>query len=175
MDTKDFLAALEPYPTRALIFDLGEQRVRPGYHVTEVKAVNVQGMDCGGQGDAWSETVIQLWAPDNAKEPFMRVGKFLSIYSRVAERIPVAEDAGVRLEYGDIGAPAISYHVQNIQLKDKEVVVRLAPPAVTCKARERSYSDELENLTHDLPVLDTASNCCAPTTPNSIKQSVCCD
>lgn len=69
MNLRTFLSAPEPFPTRALIFDLGEQRVSPGYHLTEVKAVNVSAMDCGTSSAAWSETVLQLWAPTRQATP----------------------------------------------------------------------------------------------------------
>ena len=136
MKTRDFLNALNAYGDHALIFYRGGERIRPGYHVTEIKAVSVRGMDCGGQGDAWGETVIQLWTPEVTDDP-MSVGKFLGIYHRVASQIPVEEGAEVRLEYGEQGAPAVSYFVGEVQPEGEEVVVRLEPPFVTCKANER--------------------------------------
>lgn len=164
MNTQDFLSALGAHPSRALIFDLGERRIRPGYHVTEIKAVNVQAVDCGGQKDTWQETTIQLWAPGGSDERYMNVGKFLNIYQRVAARVEVTPDAELRLEYGDVGAPAISYLVQDIDLEADAVVVALRPPSVACKAVQPPCEMALT-------VLNTAS-CCTPTP--STEQNVCC-
>lgn len=168
MDTQTFLATLEPYHERPLVFDLGNAPVPGGYHATEIKAVSTQAMDCGGRADAWRETVVQLWAPDNSEKRSMNVGKFLAIYGRVAAHIPIEAEAELRVEYGALGAPAVSYLVGGIEVRE-EVVVRLRPPAVTCKAAERSLSDS-KNFT----VLDTSSSCCAPPTKNSAEEGSCC-
>ena len=166
MNTQSFLETVKPYSERPLVFDLGDALIPGGYHVTEVKAVSTQAMDCGGRADAWRETVVQLWAPERL-EKSMNVGKFLAIYSRVSAQIPIEAEAELRIEYGALGAPAVSYLVGGIEV-GKEVVVRLEPPAVTCKAAERSLSDS-----RDIPVLDTSPSCCTPpTTENSRTQ--CC-
>ena len=80
--TQAFLDTLAPHQALPLIFTLsGEVLVHEGYHVTEVKAVSIQAMDCGGRPDAWNETVVQLWNPgDEGDRGFMTVGKFLEIY-----------------------------------------------------------------------------------------------
>jgi len=164
MNTETFLSSLEPSADKALIFDYGEGRVQPGYHVTEIKATTVQAMDCGGQGDTWAETVLQVWSPENAEgEVPMRVDKFLDIYHRVASSIPIVGTAEVRVEYGAVGAPAISYLVSSVETAGEQVVVRLEAPAVACKAADRSVGA--------IPVLDgTSGACCTP----SAKSGACC-
>ncbi len=182
MNTRDFLDTLAPHEEHTLTFDLGHGRIHPGYHVTEIKAVSVQGMDCGGQGDAWSETVVQLWTPGGSTEENtkgnMHVSKFLSIYHRVASQIPVAGEAEVRLEYGDNGEPAISYFVSEVQVEGREVVVRLEPPFVVCKELERcggDFCNQSANL-NNLSVISPASECCTPApAQNSAEQTTCCD
>ena len=150
-----------------LIFNLGERTIKAGYHVTEIKSATIQAMDCGGQGATWSETVVQLWTPDT-DEAYMSVAKFLNIYNRVAAHVSISENAELRIEYGDEGAPAISYLVGGIRLEGEKVMVRLEPPFVTCKAAERLLGDELTNLSV------TNASCCAPDLASS-KQSTCCD
>ena len=110
-----------------------------GYHVTEVRAVNVRAVDCGGRADAWAETVVQLWVPEEAESgPPMTAGKFLSIVARVTADVPAVPTAEVRVEYGDVGKAAVSYHVEGVEVADGAVVVRLRAPHVTCKARDRA-------------------------------------
>lgn len=176
MNTQEFLVALEAQEDRALIFDLGERRVAPGYHVTEVKALSVQAMDCGGQADAWSETVVQLWVPDSS-DTHMRVSKFLAIYNRVTARVPTLASAQMRVEYGDVGAPAISYLVSAVEPGDDAVVVRLEPPAATCKAAERAAGF----VPDALPTVGI-SGCCTPSAATddaglvslNVEQDACC-
>jgi len=105
MTTSEFLSQLEAVKDKeqSLIFDYGSKRVNPGYHVTEIKSTQVQSMDCGGQGNSWNETTIQLWSPENSNENHMSIAKFLSIYHQVSSSIAINNTATVRFEYGEIG------------------------------------------------------------------------
>ena len=135
METQTFLDKLQTYDQdRALVFNLGARTVAPGYHVTEVKALTVQAMDCGGRANAWSETVVQIWSPGaRPDEGYMTVGKFLHIYGRVASRVPIDGEAVLRFEYGDIGEPAIGYLVGGVDMEGDTVRVSLSVPGVACK------------------------------------------
>jgi hypothetical protein len=125
-------------PDQQVVFQLDQAvLVETGYHVTEVRAVTYSTMDCGGVADQWKETVIQLWNPgDEPEREYMTVKKFLAIYDRVAEHIPVSDNAEVRFEYGDMYRAAASYHVERIESREALILVHLRAPAVTCKARD---------------------------------------
>jgi N-acetylglutamate synthase-like GNAT family acetyltransferase len=114
----------------------GELLVGPGYHVTEVKAVTIEAMDCGGKANAWRETVIQLMDgnAEEARTGFMTNRKFLAIYDQVTRKIPVRDEAEVRFEYGNTQSPALQYHVQHLDARADRVVVHLKTPGVQCKA-----------------------------------------
>jgi Family of unknown function (DUF6428) len=138
--TQDFLEVMRAAkPDQQVVFQLDQAPlVGAGYHVTEVKAVTYSTMDCGGVADKWKETVIQLWNPgDEAERKYMTVKKFLAIYDRVAEHIPVSDSAEVRFEYGDMHRAAASYHVERLESREALILVHLRAPAVTCKARDR--------------------------------------
>mgnify|MGYP005849830551 CR=1 FL=1 len=136
MTTQELLEALTPHPDKPLVFEANGQRVPPGYHVTEVMHVTYESMDCGGQAYFWQETLVQLMGPGPGDKPeFMAVGKFLRIYEQVAASLPVRGQATIRFEYAEAAQPAIHYHVGQIALEGGYLVVRLAPPGVTCKAR----------------------------------------
>jgi hypothetical protein len=148
--TRSFLKKVQDASGKKLVFLLdGDPLVGPDYHVTEIKALSYHAMDCGGQADHWNETLVQLWNPQAREEgDFMRTGKFLDIYRRVASSIPVDENAEIRIEYGDLDRPAINYHVDGLEETEDRLLVHLRNPAVTCKARDRAA----------LP----ASACCTP-------------
>ena len=151
--TQAFLDALAPHQDKPLVFQLnGETLVHEGYHVTEVKAVSVEAVDCGGRPDAWRETVVQLWnGGGEENRGFMTVGKFLGIYGDVAARVPVAAGAELRFEYGDAHNPTIQYRVGSLEPEADRVLVNLAYPAVSCKPRD---GEQLAGL----PVV----SCCGP-------------
>lgn len=43
-----------------LIFSYDGRSVKPGYHVTEVKAGQFAALDCGANPESWSEIFVQL-------------------------------------------------------------------------------------------------------------------
>lgn len=136
--TQAFLDALAPHADKALVFaEGGEALVRPGYHVTEVKAVTIEAMDCGGHADAWRETVVQLQDDANPGGDFMTVAKFLSIYGKVAASVPVRGEAELRVEYGNEERPAIQYRVGGVEVQPGRVLVHLMAPGVSCKPSVR--------------------------------------
>jgi hypothetical protein len=57
----DFLAGAKDLP---LVFNYDGRPVKPGYHVTEVKAGEFAALDCGANPEAWREIFIQLWDID---------------------------------------------------------------------------------------------------------------
>ena len=140
MTTQEFIAALRQTPDDPLIFENeAGNRVHPGYHLTEIKAAHFDTVDCGGQTNRWNETIVQLWVPAaaNEDEGYMSAGKFLRIFDKVTAIIPLDLKAETRVEYGDENFFPSLYHVESITSADGATRVLLAPPATTCKARDR--------------------------------------
>ncbi|GGL91360.1 hypothetical protein GCM10010840_31830 [Deinococcus aerolatus] len=167
MTTHELLTALRGAAPRPLEFHLhGEQLVSAGYHVTEVKAVSIEAMDCGGKANAWRETVIQLMdgTAAEARAGFMTNRKFLAIYDRVAQRVPVSSQAEVRFEYGNSALPAMQYHVAGLELLLDRLQVHLRTPAVQCKASDAYDTPATDAGTAYAP----ASGCCTPAAPDLI-------
>lgn len=162
--TVTFLGDLRAQPQRPLEFRLqGETLIPAGYHVTEVKAVTIEAMDCGGKANAWRETVIQLMdgSEEEARAGFMTNRKFLAIYDRVVRHIPVRDEAEVRFEYGNSVTPAIQYHVSHVEAQPERVIVHLRTPGVQCKAGDACglpVSDSAESVDGCAP----DSGCCSP-------------
>ncbi len=156
MNTQDFLEQLQPQTGKPLTFEYGPERLVPaGYHVTEIINANFESMDCGGQANTWRQTIIQLMGPNRLdKSEFMSVEKFLKIYNQVSSSLPVRPESEVRIEYGNSQQPAIHYHIENLEISENAVRVRLSPPGVTCKASDR----KIEGAACCGPVASTVSN-----------------
>ncbi|NTY02407.1 DUF6428 family protein [Deinococcus sp. JMULE3] len=166
--TDTLITALRTLPQQPLQFHLhGELLVPAGYHVTEVKAVTIDAMDCGGKANAWRETVIQLMdgSAEDAKTGFMTNRKFLAIYDRVAQHIPVRAEAEVRFEYGNASTPALQYHVTHIDIQPEQITVHLRTPGVQCKAGDACATppDAASNG------CEPATGCCAPQAPITLR------
>jgi Family of unknown function (DUF6428) len=163
--TQTVIEGLRAQPQRPLEFWLnGELLVGPGYHVTEVKAVTIEAMDCGGKAATWRETVIQLMdgSAEDAAGGFMSNRKFLAIYDRVTSRIPVRDEAEVRFEYGNTAVPAVQYHVTGLEMQPERIVVRLRPPGVQCKAGETCGLPAGEVTAQAEAGCAPDSGCCSP-------------
>lgn len=139
MKTKEFIDILRASPDKKLVFaNANGDGILPGYHLTEIKAAVYNTVDCGGQKNQWSETILQLWVPEEAEEEYMKAGKFVRIYDKVHGLVSVDEDADVRIEYGDENFFPATYHVCNVGAREDRLRVVLEPPATTCKARDRA-------------------------------------
>ena len=172
--TLGLIAALQATPQRPLEFWLdGQPLVPPGYHVTEVKAVSIEAMDCGGKAASWRETVIQLMdgSPQDARAGFMTTRKFLSIYGQVTRQIPVRGEAEVRFEYGDTSSPALQYHVSGLEAQPQRVLIHLRAPGVQCKAGDACglpASPSSPNGASSDESCAPGSGCCTPAAPDLI-------
>ncbi len=149
MKTREFIDLLRAAPERELQFENEEgDRVPGGYHLTEIKAVAYETVDCGGQGNRWKETILQLWVPEDAGTDCMKAGKFVRIFDSVRSAVALDEEGQVRIEYGDAKFFPSVYHVSSVSQDGDALRVVLQPPGTTCKARDRR-ADKAE------------SNCCA--------------
>lgn len=163
--TQAFLDTLALHAGKALIFRLhGETLVHEGYHVSEVKAVTIEAMDCGGRATSWRETVVQLWNGGGEEDRgFMTVEKFLAIYGKVASQVPVNAEAALRFEYGDSRNPTVQYRVQGVEVQAGQVLVSLNYPSVSCKPNdERLAAGEASGCATVPSMAASASTSTAP-------------
>jgi uncharacterized protein DUF6428 len=146
MKTSEFISALRRWPNKGLLFTKANgDAIHSGYHLTEIKAVTYDTVDCGGQKNRWNETILQLWVPSTADDDYMSAGKFVSIYDKVRKLVSIDEDAEVRIEYGDETFFPTMYHVTNLSENQNELRAVLEPPATTCKARDRAKNAKSES------------------------------
>lgn len=134
------LDALTPHATRRLVIDYGGRVIQPGYHVTEVKAGSFVTLDCGGNPDAWRETILQVedLPATDAAAGHMPVGKFLGILETVGQRVPLDPDARLTFEVGPPGSPMQVFDVDALVIEADRVVLRLGARAAVCKPRHRA-------------------------------------
>jgi hypothetical protein len=141
--TDDFINRLRRAPEKPLLFVNAEgDTIHAGYHLTEIKAAKFDTVDCGGEKNRWTETIMQLWVPAReTSEQFMTAGKFLSIYEKVSSMIDVDPASEVRFEYGDGNFFPSNYHVESVMDQADALLVELRPPQTTCKARDRRAAE----------------------------------
>ena len=101
MKTQEFFSLLEQQQDKALLFEYTPNLlVGANYHITEVKHISIDAVDCGSQTDNWKETIVQLWESPNeiGKTEYMSVYKALAILKKVGKMKPYALDAEIKFE-----------------------------------------------------------------------------
>ena len=155
------LGALAPHDDKALVFEYAGREVQAGYHVTEVKAGSFVTLDCGGNPDAWQETILQVEdIPAAEGTRFMTVGKFRAILAQVDKKLRLDADARLTLEVSRPDEAMQVYDVAGIDLEADRAIVHLGERPAICKPRHRAAQA-------------AASACCSPSLANS-SASACC-
>jgi hypothetical protein len=137
--TQDFIAQLRRAPDKPLLFVNADGDTIQCRRRHDSCWLSSNGDQSGEiRYRCWSETVMQLWVPDNeTSETFMTADKFLRIYEKVSCMIDVDPAAEVRFEYGDENFFPSNYHVDSVIEETDALRVELRPPQTTCKARDR--------------------------------------
>lgn len=135
-----FLDALEAHGDKVLVLTYGDgQQVQTGYHVTEVKAGSFVTLDCGGNPDAWRETVLQVEdIPLTKGSAPMTVAKFQSILGKVGSRVQLDREARLTWEVSRPDDPMQVYDVAGIEIGNERAIIQLSPRPAICKPRHRA-------------------------------------
>ena len=153
---------LEASGNKPLRFGLhGQQLIPNDFHVTEVKRVTVEALDCGGGRGQWQELVIQCWSPrsDDTAQP-MTAKKFLDILA-TADALELLGSVPMRVEYGAANQPAIQYTVEGLAEREEMLEIDLRAPYVGCKPRERETALQELNVVQTCCAPDNVDSCCA--------------
>jgi len=136
------LAGSDDFP---LAIEYGDRVVQSGYHVTEVKAGSFVTLDCGGNPDAWQETVLQVEdIPAKDHRPAMTVGKFRSILAQVDKKVRLDHDARLTIEIGRPGEAMQVFDIANLSVEGNRAVLSLGVRAAICKPRHRAQQTAAE-------------------------------
>ncbi len=146
------LAACDAEPTAPLVFAYEGRTIRPGYHVTEVKAGQFAALDCGGNPEMWSEIFVQLWDVIDGDRTHMNAGKFAAIIRTVSEHVGLDLGARLTFEVSDGVVPMQLHCASGPVSADGVLRVALSPRAASCKPRDRWLEQQ------------KAGACCAPST-----------
>lgn len=139
MKTNEFLDLLKSQTSKSLLFEYAPGKlVGANYHITEVKHINIDSVDCGARTDAWKETVIQLWESPSeiGKTEFMGAYKALSILNKVARMKAFELDAEVKFEYGNDQFHTAQLFVNDYEIRGNDLLVKLASEKTNCKASD---------------------------------------
>ncbi len=159
MKTNEFIQQLAAHINKELVFQYQEgELVGANYHITEIKNVTFDTVDCGGTPNYWQETIVQLWESPTEleKRTYLKSEKALAIFKRVNQVKPLLMETEIKFEYGNAQFHTSVMSVASLDVNYQRLLVNLALVDSRCKA------------------LDV---CCAPTSDTnkeSCSGSDCC-
>jgi len=162
MRTQELFNVLQEHQDKALLFEYAPNEfVGANYHITEVKHTTIDSVDCGGKTDAWKETIIQLWESPKelGKRDYMKVNKAMEIFNRVASMKSYTLDAEVKFEYSNASFHTAQLFVNDFEIRDNNLIIKLAIEKTDCKAQEICGVSNEEDL---VIANQEAEPCCSP-------------
>ena len=159
MKTSEFLALLNDHKNKELLFEyLPGKFVGANYHITEIKNITVDAVDCGAGTDFWKETVIQLWESPTEKDKvaFMTAFKALGILNKVDRMKPMERSSEVRFEYSNDEFHTAQLFVDDYVYNENKIILKLTSKKTDCKAKETCGVEETAET--------TTAGACAPGT-----------
>lgn len=151
MKTLELLNLLQEHQDKSLLFEFEPGRyVATNYHITEIKNVMVDSVDCGARPDFWRETVIQLWESPEEKEnhDHMKAYKALGILKKVDRIKTMDRNAVVRFEYGNDNFHTAQLFVNDVTFTNSRLIIKLATEKTDCKAKDVCVASIEEGAKH---------------------------
>lgn len=139
MKTQELLSVLEANKDKALLFEYSQNKlVGANYHITEVKHIAIDSVDCGAGVDDWNETLIQLWESPSelGKTEYMSAYKALGILKKVASIKPFDLTAELKFEYGNAQFHTAQLFVNDYEISNNQLRIKLAIEKTDCKAKD---------------------------------------
>ncbi len=153
MTTKAFLDLLANNPQKELVFEYEANQFIPVYHITEVKNVHFESIDCGGNAHEAYQTITQLWISpkDFLLKKCMTAEKALKIYNIVDGVKPMKKETDIFFEYGYKDLRTSVYSVEAIEETDNQLIIKMFVPKTACKPAQQVIEKG-----------KAALSCCAP-------------
>lgn len=162
MKTKEFLSLLSENKNKNLLFEYKEGLlVGANYHITEVKNLTVDAVDCGANTDSWKETIIQLWESPKEKDKrdYMTADKALSILNKVDKMKPMEKEVMVKFEYSNPNFHTAQLFVNNHTIENDKIIMKLGVYQTDCKAKSTCGTPVMTTEPQEV-CCTTSSACC---------------
>ncbi len=160
MRTQELFKVLEDHQDKFLLFEYKPNSlVGANYHITEVKHISIDSVDCGARTDTWKETIIQLWESPSeiGKTEYMSANKAIGILNKVGKIKPYDFDAEVKFEYSNATFHTAQLFVNDFEIQGNNLIIKLGVEKTDCKAK--STCGVIEKV-KEVVLIDEL--CCSP-------------
>ncbi len=147
----DLQAFFSAHGNKPVVFTYGGRTIRPGYHITEVKAGQFSALDCGANPESWTEIFVQL-LDGNEERLHMPAGKFAAIIRKVTDHLALDPAAKLTFEVSDGIRPMELYRAGLPEVHGDTISVALEPRPASCKPRDRWLQEQKS----------ASATCCEP-------------
>ncbi len=147
MKTKEFIKQLGLQPESKTSFHFMDKKLVPDhYHITEIKNIISESVDCGKTKHIEKTTLVQLWAIDSESGKHQLSNKKIKhIFEGIDKSLGLNMEAEILFEFGDENNRTSSYKIEELVQTDDAIVVNLHVPQTECKPRK---------------LLNSLSSCC---------------
>jgi len=159
MKTNEFLTLLKEHSNKSLLFEYKTGHlVGANYHITEIKNITIDSVDCGARPDFWKETIIQLWESPKEKDKreYMSAFKALGILNKVDSIKPMEKEVEVKFEYSNADFHTAQLFVNDFEVNGDNLIMKLGVEQTDCKAKDEC------GIPMEVGVDAQAENSCAP-------------
>jgi len=157
MTTGEFIQLLTTNPNKELMFEYQPHKYAgTNYHLTEIKKVHFDTVDCGGNPNEWNETQIQIWESPKeiGKKEYMTTDKILSIFKKVDGIKLLNYDTELKVEYGNHNFHTSVIKIKGFKNERDQLIVQLFEEKTLCKAPSELSENESSCCS------STSSGCC---------------
>lgn len=138
----ELLRFLGSYTDHRVVFQYDGKQIKPGYHITEVKAGQFSALDCGANPECWTEIFVQLWDVNEGDDGHMKAGKFSAIIRKVSEHLGLDGTVKLTFEVSD-GVAAMQLHRAGApEVLGDVISIDLSPRPASCKPRDRWLEEQ---------------------------------
>lgn len=163
MKTQEFLDILKNNQDKSLLFEYAPgQLVGAHYHITEVKHLKIDAVDCGANTDTWNETIIQLWESPSeiGKTEYMTAYKALGILNKVGTMKPYDLNSEVKIEYGNSLFHTAHLFIDDYEIHGTNLLLKLVVTKTDCKAKETCRVPETVFVNEEESCCTPGGGCC---------------
>lgn len=142
MKTQEFLNLLKDNSQKEVVFEYEDGAyVAKNYHITEIKNVTIDSVDCGKNVHYEEQTVVQLKNGNalEVKSRFMSAEKAMKIFTLVDSVKPLRQKAEIFFEYGNKTIKTSIHKVVAIDNEADRLTVKLFVPPTVCKPQEAAF------------------------------------
>jgi len=122
MTTQDFFDLIAQNPKKEFYFEYEAGAfVNMAYHITEVKNMTIESVDCRGNPDTYYQTAIQLWWNGTEKTEQAMTGEKIEKILNIVDKVkPIKRDTKLFIEWGFGELRTSNYQIESV---DNHLVV----------------------------------------------------